>query len=1199
MKNNGKKQDYQHPLTADLKSVSQAAYDIESLLNRPGQGKEENHPPSMSDLRTSELRYRRLFETAQDGILLLDAKTGVITDANPFIANMLKYEPDELIGKRLWEIGVFHDAEDSKAAFEELQRNKYIRYEDLPLQTKNGESRQVEFVSNVYLANGRNVIQCNIRDITERRQAEEALEKERVRAQQYLDIAGVIFLVLAADRKVILINKKGCEILGYVDKEIIGRDWIDFLPRDQNERAGGVFDQLMAGQIEPVEFFENPILTKSGEERLIAWSNAVVTNKAGRIIGVVSSGEDITERRKTEEALRKAENKYRSIIENAVDGIFQTSPEGAFLTVNQAMARILGFASPEDLMQQRSDIAMQGYVDPQRREEFKRLMASDGAVSNFEYEVYRKDGTKIWISENAKAIRDDTGRILRYEGSFNEITERKKTENALRESDKKFHQLADNITDAFWIRSPDMSEVHYLSPAFERIWGRSVESLYAKPQQWSDFILPEDRERVLAAFDALTEHNLSLDIEYRIVRPGGEIRWIRVRGFQVWDSAGSLIRHIGIVTDTTDRKLAEEELQFRNLILTTQQEASIDGILVVDENARIISYNQRFVRMWDIAQELIEEIDDEPVLKFVASKVADSTSFQQRVQYIYEHRQETIQDEIVLKNGRIFDRYSAPMVGPADRYYGRVWYFRDITERKQAEKRIALLAHTLESITECVSITDLEDIVLFVNNAFLKTYGYTEQQIVGKNIHVVRSPDKPPKTTPGILQSTLKEGWTGELINRTKQGRDFPISLSTSTIRDKHGEVVALVGVATDITDQKKFQQQLLESQKGESIGTLAAGIAHDFNNILAIILGYTYLIENNRLDAQKLSENVASVHQAVHRGAELVRQILTFARKTEVSFEPIRLTDLVLELVSMLEQTFPKIITFKTTFSNDIPLILADRAQIHQVLLNLCVNARDAMPHGGSITIAVEKHAGEQLKEQFPAADQDSYICISVADVGEGMTELTRRRIFDPFFTTKPQGKGTGLGLAVVYGVLQAHQGFTDVESTLGHGSTFRIYLPIPNIALKQVDTFPAKPFESGGTETILLVEDEPDLLGMMRALLESKGYGVLVARDGAEAIEVYRNHIQEIALVVTDLGLPMMTGAEEFRRLKEIHPGVRVVFASGFFGPDIKSELVKDGAKDFLQKPYMADDILRTVRNALDRKDSEEHSMQRPSSG
>jgi signal transduction histidine kinase/ActR/RegA family two-component response regulator len=397
----------------------------------------------------------------------------------------------------------------------------------------------------------------------------------------------------------------------------------------------------------------------------------------------------------------------------------------------------------------------------------------------------------------------------------------------------------------------------------------------------------------------------------------------------------------------------------------------------------------------------------------------------------------------------------------------------------------------------------------------------------------------------------------------------------------------AMQVVANDITEQKKLRLELIQSQKMQSIGTLAGGIAHDFNNILGIILGYTGFLEKRKLDDPKLNEGLTVINQTVQRGAALVRQILTFARKTDITFEPMDTIELIHEILSMLKQTFPKVITFIEIFNKDIPYISADRTQIHQAILNLCVNARDAMPNGGTITIKVEKQSKERVQERFPAANQDSYVCISVIDTGEGMDDATRLRVFDPFFTTKPMGQGTGMGLSVVYGVVQAHQGFIDLESRLGHGTTFRLYFPAPTISERVVESQQSiESFEIGGKETILLVEDEEFLLDLVRIMLESKGYTVHSAKDGIEAIEQYMMHKEDISLVFTDLGLPGLTGIDQFKRLKEINPNIKVIFASGFFDPDIKSELLIAGATGFIQKPYTTDDVLRKLREVLDKK-------------
>jgi len=288
-----------------------------------------------------------------------------------------------------------------------------------------------------------------------------------------------------------------------------------------------------------------------------------------------------------------------------------------------------------------------------------------------------------------------------------------------------------------------------------------------------------------------------------------------------------------------------------------------------------------------------------------------------------------------------------------------------------------------------------------------------------------------------------------------------------------------------------------------------------------------------------------------------------------------------------MLKETFSKTITFTQTYAPDIPDILADRTQIHQTLLNLCVNARDAMPNGGSITIKAELRTKKEVSKRFPTADQQLYVCISVTDTGVGMDEAIYARVFDPFFTTKEKGKGTGLGLSVVYGVMQSHHGFVDVESRVEEGTTFYLYFPVlhmPDKPMEEVSSGNEKPV--GGTETILLIEDEYLILKAIRRLLKSFGYSIYVAADGEEALEVFTRHRDEIALVLSDVGLPKMSGIDVFKKLKKMDPHVKVIFASGFFEPNLKFSLHELGAKGFIQKPYSNDEVLRKLREVLDEK-------------
>ncbi len=508
-----------------------------------------------------------------------------------------------------------------------------------------------------------------------------------------------------------------------------------------------------------------------------------------------------------------------------------------------------------------------------------------------------------------------------------------------------------------------------------------------------------------------------------------------------------------------------------------------------------------------------------------------------------------------------------------------------VIDRKRAEEQIRLLAHAVESTTELISITDLQDRFTFVNKVFLDTYGCTEEEILGHDFSLVDSPVNSPGLRREISERTHSGGWDGELVNRRKDGSEFPLSLSTSVIKDGAGKVMGYVGVARDLTERKKFEDQLRQAQKMESIGTLAGGVAHDFNNILSIILSYTSLLEQEKSQPEKLDHTLEVIKKAVHRGASIVRQILTFARKADVTLESLGANEVVTDIEKMLVETFPESITFSLHLDPALPAIIADRTQLQQALLNLSVNARDAMPNGGTLTVTTTTAGQAALRERFPKAHEESYVCIRVADTGLGMDESTQKHIFEPFFTTKEFGKGTGLGLAVVYGVVENHHGFIDVESSPGRGTTFSLFFPVQTGDARISAAAPADKREpAGGNETILFVEDEAMLMNLAKMFLESRGYIVLAAGDGADAVELYLHHKDTIAAVVTDMGLPTMGGVDVFHRLKEVNPAVKVILVSGYLDPALKNEMLTAGAKGFIQKPYALGDMLRKLREVID---------------
>ena len=416
----------------------------------------------------------------------------------------------------------------------------------------------------------------------------------------------------------------------------------------------------------------------------------------------------------------------------------------------------------------------------------------------------------------------------------------------------------------------------------------------------------------------------------------------------------------------------------------------------------------------------------------------------------------------------------------------------------------------------------------------------------------------------------------GETQYREQEKTVHVYNIITPIRRD--GAVRGIMGMNMDITDRKNLEQQLLQSQKLESLGTLAGGIAHDFNNILGIIMGHASLLGDVAADPVKLRRSAGAIEKAANRGASLVRQILTFARKANVVFEQVNLNDIVTELGRMLEETFPRTIAISLSLAPDLPPVDGDRTQLHQTLLNLCVNARDAMAAGGTLSITTERI-------HRPGERNEWYARLTVADTGSGMDETTKRRIFEPFFTTKEPGRGTGLGLSVVYGIVESHGGSIAVDSAAGQGTTFRLDFPIPSLAATQESaTREAELCRTRGTETILVVEDEAMLSELLKGSLEGLGYTVLAASDGDQALSIYESLGEEIAMVISDLGLPGMSGRDLFLRIRAIRSDAPVVIATGYLDPGTRSELVSLGVNGLLQKPYRTDDVARVIRETLD---------------
>jgi two-component system, cell cycle sensor histidine kinase and response regulator CckA len=794
------------------------------------------------------------------------------------------------------------------------------------------------------------------------------------------------------------------------------------------------------------------------------------------------------------------------------------------------------------------------------------------------------------IGELERQRKDLEAQLEALRGELAQSTAR---EQALREREENYQTVLENSSIGVCIVGLDGKFIS-VNETMCAITGYTKPELYE--MTFSSITYPEDLKIGASLYEELVTG----------VRPKGSVekRYTHKDGHTIWASISvSLLsgnrleppRFVTHIQDITDRKHAEEErLKTEALIRTAVENLPLifyligrDGKFKLSTGAGLKALGLQPNQV--VGLSVFDVYKDFPhLIKAIERALAgEPVNFESHVA------------------GATFLNYCVSYTNIDGTFSGVAAVALDITERKQAEEALQAsegrMQFALEGSNDGLWDVDMLSGTPYLSPRGCEILGYRSDDLA----EIVRVWDQ--LVHPDDLPVTLErlndhlEGraplFSVEQRLRMKSGDwKWILTRGKVTTRDADGKALRMTGTHTDITERKQAEEALsvqknllLQAQKVQSIGTLAGGIAHDFNNILGIILGYVSMLEARRTDPQKHAECVNVISDAVDRGAALVQQILTFARKTDVQLEQLNISSFIGEMIGMLKETFPKTITFRENYGSNEPAVVGDRSQLHQAILNLCVNARDAMPNGGSIGITTELLPNAQVRQRFPAASDETYIRINVSDTGMGMDEATRLRVFDPFFTTKDKGKGTGLGLSVVYGVMQSHHGFVDVESHKGSGTVFSLYLPVTQATEASVPGMEsAAPAVAGGTETILVVEDEEQLMEMLSLALRSKGYTVIMAEDGQEAIDRFRQDRSRIDAVITDIGLPIISGIDVFKQLKEIDPKLKGILASGFFEPGRREELEMIGARGFINKPYRTNDVLRMLRQVLDEDDA-----------
>lgn len=904
--------------------------------------------------------------------------------------------------------------------------------------------------------------------------------------------------------------------------------------------------------------------------------------------------------------VQKAEEKYRLIFENAVEGIFQSTPGGRFLTVNPAMARILGYDSPDEVVQHISDISRQIYVHPEDRVRSNASERDQGFLHGFEFEAYRKDGERIWLSLNRRVVRDQEGIEIYREGSVEDITTRKLTEKAMEALAAEIEtqrQRLDNMVssvpgvvwEAWGEPTAATQQIDFVSDYVELMLGYTVEEWLSTPNFWLTIVHPDDREeagRVSAAGFTSGKGNT---MQFRWLRKDGTPIWVESNSIVVMDDSNQPIGMRGVNTDISERKRAEEALRQSERELAEAQRLAHIGSWNWDLMNNILTWSDEHYRIFGIEPGGINVGYDDVVFSFihpedrelVRNEVARSIATGEPFNFYYRIVRGDGEERVIHSTGSIEnDERGKPL-----RMFGTA---QDVTERRSIEQELRQSEERYRDLVEnahdIIYSQDLEGNYTSMNEAGQLITGYTREEALKLNFAQTVAPEDLPQAREMLAKKLAGEQVTAyetEII--AKDGRRIAIEANTKLVMHD-GVPVGIQGIARDITERKRMEralrdseEQLRQSQKMEAIGQLAGGVAHDFNNLLTAINGYSSLAMRRLGNDHPVKPHLEEIKKAGDRAANLTRQLLAFGRKQMLQPLDLSLNDVVTDMTKMLKRLIGEDIQLVTKLKPELYRIKADPGQIEQVLMNLIVNARDAMPTGGVLTIET---ANANLDDAYTSKHVDvtpgQFIMLAVSDTGTGMDPQTRVRIFEPFFTTKEKGKGTGLGLSTVYGIVKQSGGNVLVYSEEGKGTSFKVYLPQVEDGTKTPAISVVEPVMRG-SEIVLLVEDEDMVRNLASELLQESGYQVLTANGGEEAVKLFNEH-KQIDLLITDVIMPKMSGKEVADRLRKLHPGTKVLFMSGYTDEAIVHHGIVDSHIAFIQKPFSENALAKKVREVLD---------------
>jgi PAS domain S-box-containing protein len=924
---------------------------------------------------------------------------------------------------------------------------------------------------------------------------------------------------------------------------------------------------------------ESTARTLPGKVRntVVKWS--VAPGCESTLHSVLVSVMDITDSRQAERELRESEERLRILLEGVQDyAIIMLDAEGRVASWNAGAERILGYRAEEIVGRHVSTFCPPEDIAQGKPAYKLRVAATEGRFEEEGLRV-RKDGTGFWGHAVITALRDEHGRLRGFSKVTRDITERKRTEGALRRSEALLAEAERIAGLGSWEWDIARNQLRWSDEVY-RIFGLTPQSFGATYDAFLNSVHPDDRGVVSAAVNAALQGQEPYSITHRVVRPDGSELVVHERG-EVTCNEGQPVRMVGTVHDITERKRAEEALAETTEKLGAVIEASPLAIVALDGGGLITMWNTMAERIFGWTQQEVLGRPPPfvpPDMKQEFRRLRERIKTGEALTGVELRRQRRDRAWVDLSLS------AAPLRDAEERVVGLVGVMEDITERKKAEAERTRLLTAIEQTTEGIAITNTQGDIEYVNPGFTNITGYTREEVQGQNPRFLKSGKHDEKFYTELWRTiTAGRIWQGEIINRRQDGTHYTEWMTITPVRDQQGEVTNFIAIKEDITERKQLAEQLRQAQKMEAVGRLAGGIAHDFNNVLMVIRGYSELLHDKLRGTDRLSAMTGEIQQAADRATGLVRQLLAFSRKQVLQPQVLSLNTVVTNIEKMLQRLIGEDIELATALTPSLGCVKADPGQLEQAIMNLAVNARDAMPDGGRLTIETsDVDLDESYAQQRLGARPGSFVLLAVTDTGHGMDKETQARIFEPFFTTKEKGKGTGLGLATVYGIVKQSGGYIWVYSEPGQGTTFKVYFPRVREA-EEPAVLPEPVAETvtprQNNRTALLVEDEALLRSLERQYLEASGYTVLEAKSGAEAIQVAGEHKGPIALLMTDVVMPGMSGRALAEQIAERRPGIKILYVSGYPDQTIARHGVLESNMHFLQKPFSAESLKRKL--------------------